>query len=447
MEMDAHFAKVPVMSQRKTLIYLTDGYPGDIYSEKVFVDSELEALGKRFSRIILVPCDKAPRDKRYYLSLPRGVEVDWSLTESRAVHSRILKLRRLFHLFTLQSLLMMTKEARTLHQWVKGLYQALGTLEIASSIRRIAGRHGLSPSDTMLYSMWFRNTGSAIALLSEREGWISATRAHSSDLYDHKVPFRSCGVRSRLLRSIGAVYVISRSGAAYMRDRFPESASRIKAFPLGSTRLYGPLPEEQRSVQPDEVAIVTVCRIIGIKRVGLTMDLLTAIAMKHPEKRIRWTVIGDGDEMDHIRRKACLARETVHNLKITLTGRKSNEEIQRLYASAPPDWFMLMSSTEGVPVSIGEAMSYGIPVIATDVGEVRELLTPECGLIVNTDFEPDDCAGRIAEILFNVEERRRLGRAAIRQWEAVFNSRVLSDHLASDIATLMSPPGNTCNGR
>ena len=55
---------------KKTLIYCTNEFPGDLYSEKAFVDSELPALRRRFSRIILMPCDRTTRDNGYESMLP-----------------------------------------------------------------------------------------------------------------------------------------------------------------------------------------------------------------------------------------------------------------------------------------------------------------------------------------------------------------------------------------
>ena len=46
---------------KKTLIYCTNEFPGDLYSEKAFVDSELPALRRRFSRYILILLPKEPR--------------------------------------------------------------------------------------------------------------------------------------------------------------------------------------------------------------------------------------------------------------------------------------------------------------------------------------------------------------------------------------------------
>jgi len=45
-----------------------------------------------------------------------------------------------------------------------------------------------------------------------------------------------------------------------------------------------------------------------------------------------------------------------------------------------------------LPVSIMEAFSYGIPAIATAVGGIPEIVTEDCGVLLELDFEPEELA-------------------------------------------------------
>ena len=67
-------------------------------------------------------------------------------------------------------------------------------------------------------------------------------------------------------------------------------------------------------------------------------------------------------------------------------GHYPNEELLRYYGSNHVDLFINTSSTEGVPVSIMEAQSFGIPVIATDTGGVKEVVTEGTGSLLPVDF-------------------------------------------------------------
>jgi glycosyltransferase involved in cell wall biosynthesis len=84
------------------------------------------------------------------------------------------------------------------------------------------------------------------------------------------------------------------------------------------------------------------------------------------------------------------------------------------------DVSVLASRREAVPLSVIEAMSAGKPVVATDVGAVRELVGDgETGYVV-PQGRPDALAERIVELLQHADARRRMGEAGRRRYEALF---------------------------
>lgn len=426
----------------RNLIYCTGGYPGDLYSEKVFVDSELEALQKRFDHIVIVPVNNVSRDLRFIDMLPDGVEGDMSLVEDKTVHSRIRRLQYLFHPFVRWSLKTIRGEAHGLKQWMKGLYQALTAVAISRRLLKIAREHGFTPENTVLYSLWFHDSAAAEALLAETEGWRMATRAHTSDMYDERMLFRSKKVRARLLRSVGKVFSISRRGKKYLDERFPEFKDKFEWLPLGSVRIYETSGEDALSEHNYEnserpLNFITVARLDPIKRLDLIADVLTDMARRKPERRLRWIIIGDGPCLEELSDKA----ESIDmpNLEIVLPGRMTNEEIQEIFAFYRPDWYIMMSYSEGVPISMGEAMSYGIPVITTDVGEIRELANGECALFLPRDIDAREGAARLLPLVFDENLGREMGNAALKRWEKCFDSRRFSKRLAEELVSLDRP--------
>jgi glycosyltransferase involved in cell wall biosynthesis len=65
-----------------------------------------------------------------------------------------------------------------------------------------------------------------------------------------------------------------------------------------------------------------------------------------------------------------------------------------------------------------EAMSFGIPVIATDVGGTSELVSEENGLLINKNFTPSELANNITELACN-PELIRLRNASRKKWENI----------------------------
>jgi glycosyltransferase involved in cell wall biosynthesis len=90
------------------------------------------------------------------------------------------------------------------------------------------------------------------------------------------------------------------------------------------------------------------------------------------------------------------------------------------------DGFVLASAWEGMPLAVGEAMAMEKPVVATDVGGVRELVG-ETGFIVPAK-SPENLAEAMLEMMRRTnEERRGMGRSARERIAAHFSMDVQAD--------------------
>ncbi len=103
----------------------------------------------------------------------------------------------------------------------------------------------------------------------------------------------------------------------------------------------------------------------------------------------------------------------------TLLGTRAPEDMPQAYAEA--DVFCLPSWWEAMPLSVLEAMAAGLPVVATDVGDVSRLLTPACGQVVPTK-SPHLVAEALRPLLEDVDMRRRMGEAARDRAQSTFSS-------------------------
>ena len=87
------------------------------------------------------------------------------------------------------------------------------------------------------------------------------------------------------------------------------------------------------------------------------------------------------------------------------------------YLHHPVDIFVNVSASEGLPVSIMEAISFNIPVIATNVGGTSEIITPESGILLEANFQSQELADKIILVYKNKEhfQPRKL-------WEEKFDA-------------------------
>ena len=111
-------------------------------------------------------------------------------------------------------------------------------------------------------------------------------------------------------------------------------------------------------------------------------------AAKHPEKEVSWIHFGDGplDSKLH----ACAIKNKLLNFKVIIGGRVANTEIKKYFAENRIDVFVNLSSSEGVPVSVMEALSYGVPVVATNVGGTAEIMTSRNGVLLSANPTDDE---------------------------------------------------------
>ena len=133
--------------------------------------------------------------------------------------------------------------------------------------------------------------------------------------------------------------------------------------------------------------------IVPLARAVAESETLTASARLH--------IAGDGvhrDELEAIRGGSPAAQETIF-----LYGRLSQSAVAKLYRSA--DLLVLPSQGEGAPLTVMEAMASGLPVLATPVGGIPELVRDgETGWLV----EAGDFTSRIERF---VDDRETLDRA------------------------------------
>ena len=158
--------------------------------------------------------------------------------------------------------------------------------------------------------------------------------------------------------------------------------------------------------------------------------LLRAFRLVADEMPARLVIVGDGPERGALE---ALAGTLGLGARVAFTGHVA--EPQRLYRDF--DIFALTSDTEQMPMTVLEAMAAGLPVAATDVGDIRDMLAAE-----NREFivPSDDAAlaGALGSLLRQPALRRAVGaanraraerdydqEAMFRAWRALFNGAAI----------------------
>ena len=111
---------------------------------------------------------------------------------------------------------------------------------------------------------------------------------------------------------------------------------------------------------------------------------------------------------------------------VILIGERT--DVPQLLASS--DVFASSSHREGLPLAVLEAMMAGLPVVATSVGDIPNVVTSDTGVLV-PPHQPEQLAAALEDLLKNPEKRKAMGRAAQeRAWNEYSVDAWMKKHIA-----------------
>jgi glycosyltransferase involved in cell wall biosynthesis len=122
---------------------------------------------------------------------------------------------------------------------------------------------------------------------------------------------------------------------------------------------------KEMNVGPADLAIVQVARLDYLKDHATAVRTLEQVVRSRPDARL--VLVGDGPERTKIEDQL---RQRGLEDKVRLLGLR--QDVARLLAAA--DLFLLTSISEGIPLTVIEAMAAGLPVVATAVGGMAEIV-------------------------------------------------------------------------
>lgn len=299
------------------------------------------------------------------------------------------------------------------------------------------------------YFYWGDKSALAIPFLKKRLGDRApafAVRFHGSDIYEEAkgyLPFREM-----LYGAIDYAIPVSSHGKEYIGKNYKNSPASIAVHRLGSfphsdacPNLGGPVPHIDGAADgAGAYNIISCSNVIELKRVHtiaaamLHLERNVALAQALKEKGIShicWTHIGDGPLLEPVKEMVMQngAPDDVEAVPVAFNflGAMPHEKVLEYYQTHYTDLFVNASRSEGIPVSIMEALSYGTPVLATNVGAVSELLPEGCiwGRLVDPAITAEKLAEEISGwILKSLEMPEfELALAARKEWERNWDSR------------------------
>lgn len=388
---------------------------------EAFLENELPYLVERFSRVRLFPLHSTGVQR----PLPAGVAVERPFTDAEmyrpmALRHTALRLWRVLHVLrraraSAPSAAVFRKHRREL---LSQLRQALERERLFEE-RFAAGYH---PASVRLYSFWTSDWATVLGLWKLRDPRVRfVSRMMGFDMYDHRAPDGWQRFQRFHVEQVERVFVIAGAGLRHMQERFPQAAGKFTLSYL-ATADNGPAPW----APVEALRVVSCSNLVELKRVPLIAE-----ALGHVQGPVQWTHFGDGPE------RAALedaVKQLPPNVEVRLMGSRPNSEVIAWYKTNAVDVFVHASRTEGgAPVALQEAASFGIPLVAADAGGVREVVTPESGILLPNAFTPRE----LGEVLNGFKRSRWYGADARMQvrafWNSRFNARQVYGALAHEL--------------
>ncbi len=400
------------------LLLFTTSYPYDYAAEYTFIQPELNHLVGVFDQIILIP--RICKGKMF--PLPRGVEVVdhyADFLQRASGPGKLLKMAFSSQCFFRE--IHKHPEILLYPSKILKLILFCGRVELTRRwiVNFVKARH-IDMDYCSLYSYWFNHVATGLAMIKQE--FPSAklfSRAHGYDIYEEYYYPYYWPCRHETLDLLNMLFFASEAGKNYFCEHYPEYLSKFETAHLG---VEDPAFVNRPS-SDGRFRIVSCAHIVSVKRLNLLADGIAAAARSRPEQKFEWIHFGDGVGKRSLSRR--ITRDFPGNVQGQLVGKMPNRDIMQYYKDCPVDVFVNVSSTEGgAPVSIQEAISCGIPVIATSVGGNPEIVLEKNGILLNPDPTPEEIAEAIFAYIDDPEMARRKRTGSHEVWMEHYNAKV-----------------------
>jgi len=406
------------------LIVLTDKYPYG--NGETFIENE-RCYWNFFTHVFIVPVLVRKEDvtrKNFLLSANETL-----ITSYDEKPNLITAIKNIFGTFSIYSYCQEINEIRKKKKisvdnlrclLLIGILTNLRINRIEQKIKELLteSKNNSNSVKVLLYSYWMYEP--ALVAAGIKKNYINSrfiTRAHGYDLYEERHKNNYIPYRELILDQADAIYPISENGRRYLSERYKGVYDqKISVERLGTIKLF----DEKKNKRNSKMLVMASCsNMVRLKRIDRIINTLRLF-----DQEVKWYHFGDGELMETLKAQSL---SLPNNIQVHFMGRVPNQEVQKFYSVHHIDVFLNVSETEGIPVSIMEVQSYGIPVVATDVGGTSELINDGVnGVLIKKDFTNEELVSAINRVVANGEAYRDGAR---KKWITMSNAKSVYNSL------------------
>jgi glycosyltransferase involved in cell wall biosynthesis len=263
-----------------------------------------------------------------------------------------------------------------------------------------------------IYFYWFLEPVLHFCILksSNKVKQAIVVRTHGYD-YDH-LQGEHYYFREFELNYINHLLPVSNYGKNYFTTNYNAIKIPVEVAYLG-VNSYGLNPLSHSA----PYTLVSCSAFHKVKRVHKIIEILS-----HINEPVTWVHFGMGELEFEIKQ---LATKLPKNITVKFMGQVSNQAVINYYKNEPVSLFINVSELEGIPVSIMEAISFGIPAIGCNTCGVPEIVNENTGFLIDKEFDAKTVATVVLNYLHSSTERKNnLKNSTYNFWNTSFNAQI-----------------------
>lgn len=395
------------------LFFFTSTFP---YGQKeTYIEDEIEFLSNQFEKIEIFPY--------YYDSLSTKIR---SVPKNVIVHPPALpfsKIKRIIGIIYVYKIFRIFIKDFFVHKVFNSRFKLANWFRSLIYTSYVTNsryfKKNIDIDNVVLYFYWGLGWANCIPFLKKKKCNIRLLRLHGGDCFIERTN-GYLPLREHIYNNVDLFLPISEKVKHYLINKYHIQPSIIYISRLGTINHKSVILKKNGP----QFIIVSCSNVISLKRIELIISELSAIQ----EFEITWHHFGDGPLFDIIKE---LSNKMPSNITPVFHGRILKQDIFDFYMNTYVDVFINLSTHEGLPVSIMEAMSFSIPAIATNVGATAEIVTSENGFLIDVDFIKNYVASIIRQIYLNPCSKRD---KAFETWRQLYNAdNVFDKHILKSI--------------
>lgn len=374
----------------KVLIMITQRYP--FGKGENYLNRETEYFLDRFDTIDILPLNSLGEPRKVHESIQVNKLISDKFVSNKFKHF-VLNCFSICYLLSVE--FFNSKHKKFI---LKNFFHFLNETIIISVKSQLLLNHVKNKypnSEVSYYSVWM-DEGAVMLAMLKRKKLISdfVFRLHGYDIYDERRSGSYMPYRYFCFKFAKKIFVVSQAGKDYLLQKKIFNHKLIVNY--SGLNDYGTC----KNTDSEIFTIVSCSNIIPLKRVDRMIDVLKLI-----EFPVRWVHIGEGELIEELKFKTGELRTNVH---VELVGYLPHEKLMQFYSENSIDLFIHLSETEGLPLSLVEAQSFGIPVIATNVGGTSEIVNEKNGFLIEANLNIPQIAEHIITLYNNPELKNKL---------------------------------------